>query len=89
MKTAQIIVLGLLIALPVPTAVVAQGAAGEVAHQLPVVEGVERPDSPKVDETEGNAEAQLPQVQPGAGSNVRQPQVEVPPMPQQPKVQQD
>ena len=89
MRTARIIVLGVWIALPVTAAVVAQGAAGEVGRQLPVVEGVERPDSPKVDETEGNAEAQLPQAQPGAGSNVRQPQVEVPPMPQQPKVQQD
>ena len=87
MKPAQIIVLGLLIASPAPSLVVAQVPAGEVAHQVPVIEGVEQPDSPTADEAEGNSEARLPQAQPG--SAVQQPQVEVPPMPQQPKPQQD
>ena len=87
MKPALIIVLALVLASTGTSVVVTQVPAGEVAEQVPVVEGVEKPDSPNVDEAEGNAEARMPQARPG--SAVQQPQVEVPPMPQQPKPQQD
>jgi hypothetical protein len=68
----------------VPGVVPAQVPAGEVERQVPVVEDVERPDSPRADQAQGNAESQLPQNQPGAA--VQQPQVEAPGGVQQPRV---
>jgi len=73
---------------PAPCVVLAQVPAGEEAEQVPVVEGVEKPDSPTADEAAGNSEARLPGVRHGSGG-VEQPQVEVPDAPQQPKPQQD
>jgi len=66
----------------------AQVPAGETANQVPVVEGVERPDSPRADQAQGNAEDRMPQAAPG--SDVQQPPpVAVPEAPDQPAPQQD
>jgi hypothetical protein len=82
MKRIGIMTLALWVASIATRVGLAQVPAGEVAQQVPVVEGVERPDLPKADEAQGNAEAQGPQVRPGAA--VQQPQVEMPSRPQQP-----
>ncbi len=87
MKHVQRIMLTLVAASVVSGITWAQAPAGEVVQQAPVIEGVERPDSPAADQAQGNAEAQMPRVAPG--SSVVQPPVEVPPAPKQPPVQQD
>ena len=68
--------------------VIAQDSAGEEAHQVPVVEGVERPDSPSVDAAQGNADADAPAAQPPS-SDVAPPPAEQAPAVVQPPVQQD
>jgi hypothetical protein len=86
MNRLQIVMLTLLAASIAPRIVHAQ-APGEVEGQVPVVEGVEKPEAPRAEESQGNAEARLPQAQPATG--VQQPQVEIPSAPQQPRPQQD
>lgn len=58
-------------------------------YQAPVVEGVERPDSPAADAAQGNAEAQLPAVETApSDSDVEQPPAENRPEVEQPPAQQ-
>jgi len=88
MKPIRFIMSVLLAASAATGVALAQVPAGEVEHQVPVVEGVERPDSPTADQAQGNAESGLPQAVPG--SDVQQPPpVAVPPDPDQPVPQQD
>jgi len=68
--------------------VVAQAPAGEVERQVPVVEGVERPDNPVADEERGNDEADLPSARPPSDV-VAPPPADVPQGVVQPPVQQD
>ncbi len=65
----------------------AEGGSEPQPHQAPVVEGVERPDSPAADEAAGNAEAQQPQVAPEAPDQEEQPAAESPPDVSQPAVE--
>ncbi len=81
----------MVVALLTASAVLAQAEGGSApqAHQAPVVEGVERPDSPAADEAAGNAEAQQPQVAPEAPDQEEQeqPAAESPPDVTQPAVE--
>jgi len=61
---------------------------GEVQRQVPVVEGVERPDSPTVDQAQGNAESDQRRLAPDAGA-AQPPPPDVPDAPNQPAPQQD
>jgi len=65
----------------------AEGGSAPQAHQAPVVEGVEHPDSPAAEEAAGNAEAQQPQVAPEAADQEEQPSAESPPDVTQPAVE--
>jgi len=87
MKHMQFVV-SVSLATMVAGAVLAQVPEGEVAHQVPVIEGVERPDSPTADQAQGNAESGLPQAGP-AGDVQGAPPVAVPDAPDQPEPQQD
>ncbi len=69
---------------PRPAAARGVVLAGE--YQVPVVEGVERPDDPTAEVDEGNSEATLPSVRPAAPAG-QPPPPDVPPDVEQPAEQ--